>query len=80
MQSSGLYEITIKPDGRWPICPINGAVLEGRIQNGRRFIGWFTEDEFQFWLEKRDGFIAKSDGDVRIAVVRLTAAERKASR
>ena len=69
-----MHEITVQPDTRFPVCPDNGSVLEGRV-SGTRVLGWYTEAEFQRWLEARSGGVVETNGDKRVIVALLTKKE-----
>jgi len=66
----------VMPDTRWPTCPENGPVLKAVWPNDNScFLGWWTEAEFQEWLQRRDGSITQIDGDKRTIVALLTKKE-----
>ena len=75
MSNYRMTEILVQPDTRWPVCPDNGPVLEGRVGDVRA-LGWFTRDEFDRWLISRSGGVVETDGDKITVVALLTKKER----
>ncbi|MHC4335762.1 MAG: hypothetical protein ACYSUV_18735 [Planctomycetota bacterium] len=73
------YTVTVSIDDRWPICPDNGPVLKGTV-NQYTIFGWYTEAEFQTWLKKRNGSIVRAENETRVVVAELTAKEARQAR